>query len=291
MLPTIFELLHEVQNKQGYKLDITDTSLTEYSLGIAGVLIVVYLLNLLYSFTAKPLPQQTSEVTNKPVAKETDEKKQWTLSKSLLIMAGSTLLLIYMSDLLVGSVQHVIQNFHISEIFLGIILIPLLSDVAEHVVGIQMAYKNKMDLSMSISLESATQIALFVAPVLVFISFFMGKEMNLFFSPFEVVILGLSVFIINQISEDGESINPATERVIMVELTPAASRLKYCLPFLSPPNNIPNPGSTNKLPSMAPTIDAFTKVTCPALSAIMVKISSAALPKVAFNKAPILSLV
>ncbi len=201
VLPTIFELLHEVQNKQGYKLDITDKSLDEFSLGIAGVLIIVYLLSLLYSFTSKPATQKTA-ITEK---EEEAEKKQWTLSKSLLIMAVSTLFLIYMSDLLVGSVQHVIQNFHVSETFLGIILIPLLSDVAEHVVGVQMAYKNKMDLSMSISLESATQIALFVAPVLVFISFFMGNEMNLFFSPFEIVIVGLSVYFINQICEDGES--------------------------------------------------------------------------------------
>jgi Ca2+:H+ antiporter len=206
ILPTIFELLHEAQNKQGYKLNITDKSLDEYSLGIAGVLIVVYILSLIYSFTSKSAPQKILTIENKePTEKDPDEKKQWSLSKSLLIMAGSTLFLIYMSDLLVGSVQHVIQNFHVSETFLGIILIPLLSDVAEHVVGVQMAYKNKMDLSMSISLESATQIALFVAPVLVFISFFLGKEMTLFFSPFEVVILGLSVYIINQISEDGES--------------------------------------------------------------------------------------
>lgn len=75
MLPTVFELLHEVQNKQGYTLDITDKSLTEYSLGIAGVLIVVYLLSLLYSFTSKPLPQQTSGVEKESLIKEADEKK------------------------------------------------------------------------------------------------------------------------------------------------------------------------------------------------------------------------
>jgi len=105
----------------------------------------------------------------------------------------------------VGLVNHVINNLHLSATFLGIILIPILSDVAEHVVAVQQAYKNKMDLSLSISFESATQIALFVVPLLIFISFFMGKEMTLFFSPFEVVILGLSVYIVDQISVDGES--------------------------------------------------------------------------------------
>lgn len=206
VLPAIFGLLHEAQNKQGYKVNIIDKSLDEFSLGIAGVLIVIYILRLVYSFTAKPALEEKSPVENKlPDVKEAKDEKSWSLTKSLLIMAGSTLLLIYISDLLVGSVQHVIQNFQLSETFLGIVLIPLLSDVAEHVVGVQMAYKNKMDLSLSISLESATQIALFVAPILVFVSFFMGNEMNLFFSPFEVVAIGLSVYLINQISEDGES--------------------------------------------------------------------------------------
>ena len=204
ILPTIFEILREAQNAQGFKLDVSDKALDEYSLGIAGVLIVVYLLSLLYTLTVK---KDDDFIKNPAIAIENDkeEEHKWSLKKSILVMAGSTLFLIYMSDLLVGSVDHVINKFHFSATFLGIILIPILSDVAEHVVAVQQAYKNKMDLSLSISLESASQIALFVAPLLIFISFFMGNEMTLFFSPFEVVILGLSVYIVNQISEDGES--------------------------------------------------------------------------------------
>lgn len=205
ILPTLFEILREAQNAQGFKLDVSDKALDKYSLGIAGVLIIVYLLSLLYTLTVKKEDEDLKD--NSTIAKENNNKDEhkWSLKKSLLVMAGSTLFLIYMSDLLVGSVDHVINKFHFSATFLGIILIPILSDVAEHFVAVQQAYRNKMDLSLSISLESASQIALFVAPLLIFISFFMGKEMTLFFSPFEVVILGLSVYIINQVSEDGES--------------------------------------------------------------------------------------
>ena len=204
ILPTVFEILREAQNAQGFKLDVSDKALNNYSLGIAGVLIIVYLLSLVYTLTAKKDDENSKQV---PVISENDTKEEstWSLKKALLVMAGSTLFLIYMSDLLVGSIDHVTERFHFSATFLGIILIPILSDVAEHFVAVQQAYKNKMDLSLSISLESASQIALFVAPLLIFISFFMGKEMTLFFSPFEVVILGLSVYIVNQISEDGES--------------------------------------------------------------------------------------
>lgn len=92
--------------------------------------------------------------------------------------------------------------------FLGVILIPIVGNVAEHLVGVQSALKNQMDLSMNIALGSSMQIALFVAPLLVFISLFVGpqgRELTLFFSLFEVMVLTLSVLIAALISVDGES--------------------------------------------------------------------------------------
>ncbi len=85
--------------------------------------------------------------------------------------------------MLVGSVETMVQNLGWSEIFLGVILIPLVGDVAEHMAGVQQAYRNNMDLSLLISLGSGTQIALFVAPLLVFVSWMMGHEMTLFSVP------------------------------------------------------------------------------------------------------------
>lgn len=93
-------------------------------------------------------------------------------------------------------------------LILGVILIPIVGNVAEHLVGVQAAMKNQMDLSMTIALGSSMQIALFVAPLLVFVSMFVGpagRELTLFFSLFEVMVLGLAVLIASFISLDGES--------------------------------------------------------------------------------------
>ena len=93
----------------------------------------------------------------------------------------------------------------ISEFFIGIIVVPLVGNIAEHVVAIQAAYKNKMELSMAVSLGSSLQIALFVAPVLVFLSLLMGNPMTLVFNPFEIVALFAGVLIAVFVSQDGES--------------------------------------------------------------------------------------
>ncbi len=111
-----------------------------------------------------------------------------------------------MSEFLVGVVEPVAEELGVRELFLGVILIPIVGNVAEHLVGVQAAIKNEMDLSMNISLGSSMQIALFVAPLLVFLSIFIGpREMTLFFSLFEVIVLGMSVLIASFISLDGES--------------------------------------------------------------------------------------
>ena len=85
------------------------------------------------------------------------------------------------------------------------IIIPIVGNVAEHIVGVQVALKNKMDLSLAISLGSSMQVALFVAPLLVFISLLFGAELTLFFSLFEVTALTLAVLIATLVSVDGES--------------------------------------------------------------------------------------
>ena len=110
-----------------------------------------------------------------------------------------------MSEFLVGVVEPVATALGVRELFLGVIVIPIVGNVAEHLVGVTAAMKNQMDLSMTISLGSSMQIALFVAPLLVFISLLFGPELTLFFSLFEVMVLGLSVLIAAFISVDGES--------------------------------------------------------------------------------------
>jgi len=204
-IPTLFEIIREVQRGESLRLNVSDPALDKLSIGVAVLLIAVYLLSLVFSLSsshAKAASDRGSQV--EPQEQEETEVK-WSVPVSLGVLIVISIVMIFLSDVLVGAVEHAVHNLGFSELFLGVILIPLVGDVAEHMVGIQQAYKNNMDLSLIISLGSGTQIALFVAPLLVFVSRFFGHGMTLFFSPFEVVILGLAVFIAGQIAEDGES--------------------------------------------------------------------------------------
>ncbi len=93
----------------------------------------------------------------------------------------------------------------VSEFFIGIIVVPLVGNVAEHAVAVQTAIKNKMELSMAVSLGSSLQIALFVAPLLVFISLLMGNPLTLVFNQFEIVALFVGVLIAAFVAQDGET--------------------------------------------------------------------------------------
>ncbi len=169
------------------------------SLGVAGVMIVLYVLGLVYSFRA-----QHSPMTHTP-AEEQIHTKRWPLWQALLVLALSTLGVVVLSELLVGAVEHVTEGLGLSEFFLGIILIPIVGNVAEHLVAVQVAVRNQMELSVEIALSSSLQIALFVAPVLVFVSLLMGNPLTLIFNLFELVALGAAVLVAALVSNDGES--------------------------------------------------------------------------------------
>ena len=108
-------------------------------------------------------------------------------------------------EVLVGAVEPVVEAFGISEFFIGVIFIPIIGNVAEHLVAVQVAVRNKMTLSVEIAVASSLQIALFVAPVLVFISLLMGHPLTLIFNEFELVALIAGVLIAALVSADGES--------------------------------------------------------------------------------------
>ncbi len=125
---------------------------------------------------------------------------------ALGVLLGSTLAIVFMSEFIVHAVEDVTTSLGWTEFFLGIIIIPLVGNVAEHIVGVQVAYKNQMDLSLAISLGSSLQIALFVAPVLVFVSLFVGpRPMDLVFNTFEMIALIAAVVVGAFVSLDGES--------------------------------------------------------------------------------------
>ena len=207
MIPTLFELLREVQSRKMdvFNTEVRDPALDVLSLGVAGILIVVYVLSLIFSFQKPERGIGAPTGIGDPSAEIEHHQAKWSVPLSLGILTISTVAIVFLSEFLVGAVEPVVEQLGVSELFLGVILIPLVGNVAEHIVGVQVAMKNKMDLSLSISLGSSMQIALFVAPALVFISLLFGNEMTLYFSLFEVAALTLAVLCAAQVSVDGES--------------------------------------------------------------------------------------
>jgi len=177
-----------------HTIDLHNHDSVEYlSLSVSIVLMLIYALWLLYTFTAKNGGEQPHTAP------------KWSLRKSIIVLVLSTIFIAWLSEILVGSVEPVITNWGITEFFLGIIVIPLVGNVAEHLVGVQTAIKNKMELSLSVSVGSSLQVALFVAPLLVFLSLLLGNPLTLVFNQFELIALVAAVLSAALVSLDGES--------------------------------------------------------------------------------------
>jgi Ca2+:H+ antiporter len=166
------------------------------SLLAAGVIIVMYVLSMVYSLTAP---------NAEPIARPAAHMPRYSIKVALALLAAATVLIALVSEILVGAVEPMVAQLGISELFVGIILVPIIGNVAEHVVAVEVALKNHMDLSMGIALGSSLQVSLFVAPLLVFISVPFGHPLLLEFTTFEMIVLLASCFIAAQVSSDGET--------------------------------------------------------------------------------------
>ena len=130
---------------------------------------------------------------------------KWSKAKSIIILIIATIGVAWMSEILVGSIEPVVAQFGWTELFIGVIFVAIIGNAAEHTSAITTALKNRMDLSLQISIGSATQIAMFAAPILVLASLFFRTQMSLVFNPFELISIIVSVVIVNLIVADGES--------------------------------------------------------------------------------------
>ena len=128
-----------------------------------------------------------------------------SLAMSLLALVTTTAVIGYMSGLLVGQIENVTKSLGMTEFFVGVIIVAVVGNAAEHSTAIIMAARNKMELAMTIAVGSSIQIALFVAPLLVFVSLLLGHPMTLIFNGFETMAIFLSVLIVQMISSDGET--------------------------------------------------------------------------------------
>lgn len=155
----------------------------------------------------------------------------WSVRTALAVLLGATVLTALVSELLVRTVEPVTHALGWTELFVGVILVPMIGNVAEHFGAVIVAWKNNMDLSLAIAAGSSTQIALFVAPLLVLASLALGHPMDLVFVPMELLVLGLATAIFAYISQDGES--TWLEGVQLLAVYLMAALVFYLLPAQS----------------------------------------------------------
>jgi len=166
------------------------------SVVVALIMFTIYILSLVFSFyTHKDIYSVNSEETG---------TANWSLKKAITVLVVSTVLIAIESEFLVSGIESITKSFGLSEFFVGIILIPIIGNAAEHSTAIVMAMKNKMDVALEIAIGSSLQIILFVAPVLIFISL-LFTPMSIVFNEFELIALIVAILIANRVANDGES--------------------------------------------------------------------------------------
>ena len=189
VFPALFHALHPEQAARLSELRLSEA--------VAVILLVTYGLSLLFTLrTHRCLFWSESE----PL-----EGVPWGPGKAVLVLALATVGVAVESELLVHAATEASQSVGLGQLFLGLIIVPIIGNAAEHATAVVVAHKGKMDLALQIALGSSTQVALLVAPILVFAGLALGREMNLVFTPFEVMALALTTGVTAIITLDGES--------------------------------------------------------------------------------------
>jgi Ca2+:H+ antiporter len=201
VMPAIFELV-EGQGLPSPGAEIVDygSEVEQLSVAVGVVLLLTYVAGLFFSL-------KTHRSLFNP-AEEHDEETQfgWSVRRSVGMLAIAGLAVGLMSEILVGSISEASESVGLSEFFIGVIVVAIVGNAAEHWVAVLVAYKNKMNLAVNIAIGSSAQVALFVAPVLVLASFVIGPEpMALVFNGFELGAILIAIMIANYVTHEGES--------------------------------------------------------------------------------------
>ena len=201
MMPVVYELVSGDPLPQAGESRIDFSSTVEHlSLATAIVLMLVYVAGQYFSLrTHKSLFNPYSEDHEPP-------EEQWTMRKSVIALAVSGVLVGLMSEILVGSIEEASHDIGLSEFFVGVIVVAIVGNAAEHWVAVLVAAKQKMDLAVNIAMGSSAQIAMFVAPVLVILSFFFGPNpMPLVFNGYEIAAMIGAVLVALFVTIEGRS--------------------------------------------------------------------------------------
>jgi len=199
VMPAIFELV-EGKGLPSPGAEIVDygSTVEHLSLAVAIVLALTYVAGLFFSL-------RTHRDLFNPEYVD-DDTWGWSVRKSVLALAVAGILVGVMSEVLVGSIGEASRSIGLSEFFIGVIVVAIVGNAAEHWVAVLVARKDKMDLSVNIAIGSSAQVALFVAPILVLASFFLGPHpLALVFNGFELGAILIAILIANYVTQDGES--------------------------------------------------------------------------------------
>jgi Ca2+:H+ antiporter len=194
VIPAVYHATH---------VDPTRELTRQVSIGVSALLIAGYGLSLVYSmWTHRSVFGESRDVAD---LGHDDTHAAWSLRRSMLVLLISAGFVGWLSEILVGSTEEAIKHVGLSEIFVGLIIVPIIGNAAEHSSAVMMAMKNRMDLAVSIAMGSSAQVALLIAPLLVFAGLAFGRPMDLAFSAFEVVSVALAVSVANTVVRDAES--------------------------------------------------------------------------------------
>ena len=200
ILPAAFQLIHGGGLPAvGEERADFGSDLEKLSFGVALVLLASYVAGLFFSL-------RTHRRMFNPFEEDETKPHAWTIKRAVVMLAIAGALVGLMSEILVGSIQDASKDIGLSQFFVGVFVVAIVGNAAEHWVAVLVATKNKMDLAVNIAIGSSAQIALFVAPVLVLLSFVVGPNpMALVFNGYELGALLFAVMIANFLTQDGES--------------------------------------------------------------------------------------
>ncbi len=206
--------------------DQTSASIVEESALVAIALMVGYVLSLIYQFRHPDASLGSEE------GADAHGGPPWTARVAVAVLLGAAVLLAVLSEILVSSIDPFIESFGLSFFFVGVVIIPTIGNLAEHLVAVQLAAKNKMEFALAVTFGSSLQVALFVAPALVLIGILIGQPMDLVFTPLEIAAVAAAVGITALIAIDGESNWLEGALLVIVYVILAVSFFEFVAPNL-----------------------------------------------------------
>jgi Ca2+:H+ antiporter len=172
----------------------------QVSIAVSVILIISYLLGLLFTFRT-----HSDRLSAVEQQEHSPGDEQWTVRKAILVLLGASVVMGVVAEGLVHAVDAAGRAWGMNEVFLGFIVVAIVGNAAEHSTAVLMAMRNQMDTALNISMQSSVQIALFVTPLLVFISYGLGHPLDIVFTPFEILAGGLAVAVFSYLVLDGET--------------------------------------------------------------------------------------